>query len=708
MNYIKNINDHNDEYSDDVDTKSKEGVEKFLSKALKRWTLSAKCESARRIAAVDDIRFLIGEQWPQDIVTERSASSRPCLTHNRLPQFVRQVVNELRQNRPSMTASPVQDGDIETAEIMEGIFRHIEYDSDADVAYDTASGCAVKQSYGVFRLITKFEDPKSFHQVIKIESIPNPFSVYSYPYCIRPDYSDSQWCFIIEDMPKEDFKREYPNADMASLEAWKGEGDLVAQWVTEGTVRVAEYYYIIQRKTTIVLLSSGQVFEEKELVDEDGNSRIPKGIYIKQRRDTFIPEVKWCKISATEVLEETDWPGSTIPVVYVIGDEHNINGEVVYESIIRHAKDPQRMLNLWVSSEAEMISLSPKAPWIGVEGQFEGHEDEWRRSNVDNLPYLEYKAVSLNGIPVPAPQRNIYEPPIQAITNARQQCVDDIKATVGMYDASVGAPGNETSGKAILARDTQSSASNFHFKDNTNRAIRRCGQICMELIPFIYDTPRLMRIVTESGDHKQVQINQKFVENGIEKLFDITTGKYDVIIKAGPSYSTKRQEGAAMTMALVDSYPPIMAVAGDLIAKNLDMPGGTEIGNRLYKSLPPALQNSDTDDVPASAKATMTQQSQMIQTLTAEVTKLSTKLEGRMAEIQSKERMSLEHDRMEIIKALIAEKGDANRTVFVEELKHLSQKLDQNHQMAMANQDATEANDATQDMTQSQQPAQGQ
>lgn len=684
-NYINDDNNPED-FSDT--SHGIEDVEEFLEIAQQRFFLAAEAESKRREVALDDLNFLAGQQWDSKIMAERSASGRPCLTINQLPQYVRRITNDLRQNRPSMQASPVhEDADIETADIIQGILRHIQYDSNADIAYDTASKSAVGGGFGYFVVRTKYSDPMSFDQDIKIDRIRNPFTVYFDPACEAADYSDARYAFIVKDMTMDEFKAAYPDADVASLSSWKGEGDQTMQWVSKDTVRVAEYYLIEERSVKIGLLSDGQVFELSKI-----EGKLPKGVFIKQTRTTKIKTVKWYKINAKEILDHTDWLGTEIPIVPILGDELDVNGDVTYESAIRHTKDSQRMYNYWSSAQTEMVGLAPKAQWLMVEGQNEGYMNDWNSSNIDNTPVLYYKN-TIKGAEVGAPVKLVNEPPIQAIAQSRQQCAEDIKSTVGMYDASLGMTKADESGKAVLLRQNQTDTSNLHFSDNVTRAIKRCGRICLEIIPHVYDGPRMMRIVTESGEHDMVQVNKEFIENGITKLYDLTTGKYDIVISAGPSYNTKRQEAAKTSMALVQAVPELMTVVGDIMVKNLDIPYAEEMSDRIKKSLPPALQDNN-DDIPPQAKAMMSQQTQMIQKLTTELNAAVQKIEGKVLEAQSKERIALENNRAGIVEALIAQAGSANQAIFEGELDHISQKLDQSHQAAL--QDAAQAHDESQ------------
>ena len=167
---------------------------------------------------------------------------------------------------------------------------------------------------------------------------------------------------------------------------------------------------------------------------------------------------------------------------------------------------------------------------------------------------------------------------------------DDLKAVTGIHDASLGAPGNETSGRAILMRQREGDVGTFVYIDNLARAIRHAGRILVDLIPHIYDTERTMRILGEDGGETFAVINQAALgPDGPVVLNDLSAGKYDVEVTTGPSFSTKRIEAAESMMAFVQAVPPAAALIGDLIARNMDWPGAEAIAERLRKALPPGI-----------------------------------------------------------------------------------------------------------------------
>ena len=644
------------------------GDEKLLQQARERFKLASDAEESIRREALEDLRFRAGEQWPENIKIDRQNTGRPCLTINRIPQFLRQVTNEIRQNRPSIQVNPVDDqADPETAEILQGIMRHIEVSSDADVAYDTAAEHAATFGFGYLRVITDYVDERSFDQEIRIERIRNPFSIYFDPECQKPDYSDARWAFVVQDVDREEYRALYPDSELSGLADMTTVGDQAPGWINGKSVRIAEYWHIDHEEQELALLPDGSVMPA---------DMVPEGVPVLRTRTVQVPKVYWCKVNGLEVLEKQEWPGRWIPIVPVLGDEVIVNGERQLYGLVRFARDPQRMYNYWATAETEMIALAPKAPFIGAAGQFEGFERQWQSANVRNLPYLEYKPVSHAGVPMGPPQRQVYEPPIQAISHARMQANDDLKATTGIYDASLGARSNEQSGRAILARQREGDVANFHYADNLARSIKHLGKILLDLIPRIYDAPRVMRIIGAEEVERVVQINAPTRDKGVERIYDLSIGEYDVTVSVGPSFSTKRQEAVDSMLQLSQAYPPLMQVAGDLLVKNMDWPGASEIAERLKKLLPPNLQEEQEDQqVPPAVQAQMSQMAQQNEQLSQALNQATDDLRTKRLEIESRERIEAMKAQTELVKIEAQLSSRENIELLKQEIAALKQTI---------------------------------
>ena len=631
-----------------------------LSTARDRLSMAISAYSESREDELDDLRFYAGSpdnqwQWPADVLATRGAvqgqtiNARPCLTINKLPQHVHQITNDQRQNRPSVKVIPVNDdADVEVAEIYNGMIRHIEYISDADVAYDTACENQVAYGEGYIRILSEYCDDDTFDQDLRIARVRNSFSVYMDPLIQDPCGSDAKWCFITEDLSQEEYHRLFPNASPLSTLETLGVGDQnLSQWLNTDTIRIAEYFYIEYDKHTLNLYPGNVTAFEGTPEDKQLRQIYGKP---KKSRQADRKKIKWCKINGYEILEEQEWPGKYIPVVRIIGNEYEVEGRIYISGLVRNAKDAQRMYNYWTSQEAEMLALAPKAPFIGYGGQFEGYETQWKTANTQNWPYLEVNpdVTDGQGAVLPLPQRALPPMAQTGLIQAKMGASEDIKSATGQYNASLGQTSNERSGKAILARQREGDVGTYHYQDNLARGVRHIGRQLVDLIPKYYDTQRIARIIGLDGETKMVKIDPtqaepvRKIQNQegivIDKIYNPAVGKYDVVVATGPGYATKRQEALEAMAQLLQGNPQLWTVAGDLFVKNMDWPGAAEMAKRFAKTIDPKLMG-EAEDNPALQAA-----NQQMQAMAAELDQLHNMLQnvGKSMEAQDMERKDYE------------------------------------------------------------------
>lgn len=557
-----------------------DGKDRF-HRALEAWE-----ENAERFE--EDVRFArMGEQWPAEIRLEREQSARPCLTINRMPAFIRQVVNDARQNKPAIKVKPVDsNADPETADVINGLIRNIEVTSNADVAYDTAVENAVTGGFGYWRVETDYAYDDVFDLDLKITRIANPLTVVPDPASIEADSCDWNEAFISDLYTKAEFEARWKGADKVDFET---DDEYRNDWIEDEMVRVAEWWQRERVKKTILKLSSGEVLDgehyekHKELFDSLGlqvvGEREGEGYKVRQRI-----------MSGAQILEENDWAGRYIPIIPVYGDEVVLDGRRHFFGLIHHAKDAQRQYNYWRTTSTELAALSPRVPFIGPVGAFDTDGARWATANTHNHAYLEYDG------PI-APQRQPFSGVPAGALQEAMNASDDMKSVMGLYDASLGQRSNETSGRAILARQREGDTSTFHFIDNLNRAIRHTGKVIIDLLPHVYNAERIVRVLGEDGTENKVQVNAPYEvqqPNGVvQKLHDLTVGKYDVVCDTGPSFNTRREESATQMLELLRVFPQAAPMLGDLLAKNMDWPGADEIAERMKAMLPPQLQGQD-------------------------------------------------------------------------------------------------------------------
>ncbi len=577
-----------------------------------------------------------GGQWDDADKNARQALKRPCLEVNLLPQFVRQVTNDVRMNTPAINVSPVGGGaDLATAKVQQGLIRNIEYTSGAKEAYCNALEYAVKGGMGFFRLDHDFEALDNDLQQIFIRKVVNPFANWIDPKSIEDDGCDAKLGFSLDSLSEAEFEEMYPGYDPESFDADGQKRD------KDALITVAEYFRIVEDKKKVAYLENGEMVEYAKGMDG-----------VRLVRTLTKKKVYRCKVSGADVLEETIFPGVYIPLIPVYGEVTWIDGKRRVKSLIDDMKDPQRMHNYWASLETQILMMQPIAPVMAEVGQTEDFADDW--NNPGAAMVLRYKGTNSMGEKIPAPQR--LNPPVtpQGVTKARMTSAENMKQTVGMYDDSLGQRSNAVSGVAINNRKVEGEVATFHFGDNLNRSIAHGGRVILSMIPTIYDTSRVVRIMGEEDASEEIGINGQFVA-GQKQAFDLTAGQYDVRVTAGPSFTTKRQEAAQYLQTLIQAQPELVSVAGDILVKNMDFPGSEALADRLRKMVPPNLLSEKEKQANQEEDPEKIELAKKLQEAAEHMATLQAALDDKTA----KEQADVETDRMKV--AIEAQKAQTDK-----------------------------------------------
>lgn len=604
-------------------------------------------ESELRELAVEDLHFAYDEdgQWEADVKELRKG--RPCYTFNKVRGAIRQVVNDMRQSRPGIQVRAVDSsGDPKLAETLSGLVRNIESISNAETAYDTGGEYAVACGVGAWRVTTQYADDDSFEQDIILKRIRNPFTVYFDPAALEYDKRDARYCFVSETMGRDEFNERYPDASVSSFES-EGLGEGLERWYAQDdTVRIAEYWYKKPEQAELALLSDGRVVELTEKIEKVRDELAQMGIRVVRTRTVTKDCVYMEIVSGNEILEGPyKWPGKFIPIVPVYGEEIDIEGEWKYAGLTRWAKDAQRSYNYHRSTMIELIDLQPKTPYLLTPKMIEGQEKIWQNVYRKNLPFLLYKPDP--NAPGGRPTREAAAQIPAAYVQESITASDDIKATTGIYDASLGQRSNETSGRAILARQREGDVATFAFMDNLARSIKYTGEILVDLIPKIYDTERVVRVLGKDGGEEYVTLNQTVMDQKTAQpvvINDITKGKYDVTVTTGPSYTTQRIEAAEQMMNLMQAQPRLAGLLADIFVKSLDMPYSDEIHKRVrLMMIQNGLVEPDENDELPPPKPPSPQEQMAMAGMQGELEKLSAEIEKlRVGNAKEMQKMQIE------------------------------------------------------------------
>lgn len=599
----------------DYDKPAKDGGDSLdLREVRERYEACTEYESEVREAAAEDIKFVNvrGEQWEES--QKKKRGKRPCYEFNLLRQHCRQVTGDQRQARPGIKIRAVEDDDAEGAELRQGIIRNIESQSNADRAYDTAFKYAAEGGFGVWRVVTEYCDDDAWEQDIRIKEVADPFAVWFDPSAVEYDRRDARFAFFEQRIPRDRFKAEYPDAQLIDFDAAQEYGD----WFGDDSVRIAEYWVKKPVTKTLLLLSNGKSVDADEvapILDE----LAAEGVTILKEREVKTHKVCSYIVSGAEVLSGPhEWPGKYIPLVPVYGDLLHLEGRDVYSGIVRHAKDAARLGNYQMTTAMESIAKQPKSPYLVTPQMLEGAgvKQMWERAATEDPLFLPY---------TPDPKapggRPTREPPPDfpvAMVQMSQVCNDLLKGVTGIHDASLGAKSNETSGRAIMARQREGDTANFVYQDNLARSMRYTGEIILDLLPKVYDTERSVRILGEDGGEKFMKVNQAVMDQQTGQqvvVNDLSAGKYDVTVTTGPSFSTQRAEFVELMNTIFQSQPQAFPLFGDLFFKSLDAPQATELAERAKFLLPPPLQQqmAEGKELPPEAMLAMSQAAQAMQ-----------------------------------------------------------------------------------------------
>lgn len=606
----------------------------LCTQAQQRFRLAETFESPWRQRAIEDGNFAAGEQWDASVLRSRQdpRNPRPALTINQTGRFIHQLTNDGQQNRPAIKVRPVDSlSDVDTAKVYDGLIRHICVTSDFDVAQDTAYDHAVRMGRGYWRVCTDYESAWSFQQVIRLERILNPFAVYLDPAGRQhPDYHTADWGFVVGRLPRDVICEKYE----ITAQTWTAWTSLGNHWVSQDEATVADYYYREQLSVELCQLQSGEVRYIPRLRDteadpddeeDDAEARLldviawrmaRQGVFpltqdvarqVTRTRRSALPVIMQCKMVGVDFLEPPMvWPGQYIPIVPVLGEEVMMGEELDYRGIVRDMKDAQRSFNYWTTMAAETVALAPRAPWIATARQIQNHEAMWRTANTTPWSVLVYNKDVDGGVAAAPPQRNAVEPPIQAIGYMIGQAGQALYATSGIQPADLGEASNEKSGRHAQIRKQESELGTSHFRTHFVWAVRHTGRILIDLIPQVYSEPgRILRILGEDNQESSVMMHPQAAQlqeqkapmpAGVDSVYNLGVGMYDLVVDTGPNYLTQRQESAANMIDIAQAIPKAGDVLPDLIVGMQDFPEAEEAARRLKKTVPPELLDDELGD----------------------------------------------------------------------------------------------------------------
>jgi hypothetical protein len=633
---------------DQTDDEPAETPSEIVAEAKKRFKQAEEAYSASRQRAIADTKFVMGDsdnmwQWPEGPLNARTGEKKVCLTVNITAQHCGQIINEIRKNRPTGRVLPSDNmAHSETANILGGLVRQIQTQSQADDAHDCAAEHAVYGGEGFWRLTTEYIDESSMQQRIRIRPCTNPQLVFIDPFCLEMDNSDANWGFVFEDITKEQCKREHPKIDP---ESWGPEAKK-SGWTDKLTVRRAEYYRAIYTKDTAYLMLDGSSVLGSQM-PAGAQEVLVEGVHYVKKRDTQVKTWKWCILLGGHdaPIDETDWAGKYLPIVSVVGKRVNVDGTIITKGQVADLKDPARMVNYAYSETVQTLALQNKIPYMAAAEAIEGHEAIWRAANIENRAYLPFNAFDDEGNALPTPQRQ--PPPVMPAAQIQllQLSTEQLRAASGQQNSNFGIRSEASSGIGIERLKVQGENATFHFPDNLARGLRYEIILLLDLIPKIYDQDQIVTILGIDGKQEKAQIAhglqgayQETGQEDVAHIFNPNVGRYDVTIDTGPAYATQRAEAADRLADLAGRNPAVMQIAGDLVMAAQDFPMAEKLAERFAKTLPPQLQDKKQGepDIPPEVAQKMQQLEQQMQHMGAALEEAHNQLQASKSGEQSK------------------------------------------------------------------------
>lgn len=680
--------------------------EDLIETSLKRFKITAEAESECRRQALEDLKFSIGTgQWDEAVKSNREIEGKPCLTINRAPAFLRQYTGEERQHRPAMMVSPVGGGaDVEVAKIHQGVLRHVEVVSVAEVTYDNSYDMMMRIGWCPWRIKTDYTSEMSFDQEPRIEAIENPFAAYLSP--VRaPDGTDPLWAHVVRDYQKDDYIAEFGDTDLKRLSFPTQQGNAEPSWVTKDGIRVAEYWWCELTAKILCLFDDGTTGLKDEIKKEDRN----RGNIVAER-DTVVRKVHCVKHDAMRVLKRYEYLGRYIPLPEVNGVRLNINGQVYRAGMVRDYRDAQRIYDFMVTRAVEQVDMVSKDPlWVPDDNA--QYAEDYRQLNRKNFSHVFFKAYDTEGRQLPSPQRAGREAPIQAMKEIIQQADYDMKAVIGIYGPSLGEEGGnaQESGFAIMSRQQQSDTGAVAWHDNLNRAIAWQGKILLDLWPKLIPAARVQRIINPDDSVKHAVVfngqnsdpdeaKRLFNEQmGLKKAYDVAAGTYDLTLSTGPMYKAARKEAfAALTQVIATDPQTMLPMVGDIWAKNADFPDADVLAARFKKQLPPQFHDDDSDDAAsklAQAQAQLQALSAQHDQLVQELNRASDTIRTKRLELESRERIAAMNDHTQLVLQQLKSHDEAAQASLLAQLSLIQSRMDALHASMSIEQEAGQAPD---------------
>lgn len=629
------------------------GDKSYMVQARERFSASQAGWKCVREDYRADVRLVSGDpaqQWDPQVKQSRDDDHIPALTFDRIHPDVEKIVNKASKDRNQPKVVPGDGGNKEMADIYEGKMRHLQYASQAEMAYDNAILCSTSGGVGYYRICLDYTSKNGTDQEPTLERILDPLTVYFDPNVQMPHYADAEYCFIRKQYLRDAFKREFGVEPIS----FPFEDRDLKEWGDEKNVWVAEYIWVEKKTRTKLFLWDGSAVYKDEVED------VPPEFIINQR--DIEDRIIHCDIiDGAKALEEKIWPGEWIPIIPVTAPEMVSEGQRRYISAVRYKRDPQMLLNANVSTAAFILGSADHSEFIGYKGQFK--DIKWRDGK--RHKYLEVEPTMINGQPAPLPQRGNYDPHIDTYMQAMLIAADGVKGSSGYVDNVARPSQADISGVAVDRRDAQANLSNLQFEKYLAWSQWHGGRVMLDLLIKTTDTPRVWQVRKEDGTQSTIPVVPHSMRDeqgtypavrGMEDQdpYPIGDGDYGLEVRVGPGYASKLEEEVDVLLDFLKANPAAWQFFGDLVFKKL---GYTDLEERAKLMLPPPIQEAiagEAKGIPPVAQAQIAMLKAQNEQMKAALQEVLQKLQTKQIETQGK----LDLSKLEFIQDMILQSLD--------------------------------------------------
>ncbi|WP_186267811.1 portal protein [Burkholderia gladioli] len=604
--------------------KTKADIEsEVVEESITHFDMAYKSQQEIRLKCLQDRRFVFvdGAQWEDGLRLQ--FDNKPRFEVNKLHMACVRIFNEYRANRISVAFDPTNDdADKQTAEMLEGAYRHDERHSGGQEAYDNAFEEGVAGGMGAWRLRNVYadeDDEDDDTQKIVIEPIYDAdSSVFFSLDGKRYDKSDAGRCWVITSMSRDEYAEKWgepPEDDYGLPSTAQGTSFRKVQkmtefdWYTPDVIYVAEYYVKEEKKKKVLVYrlpgqnKKDRKFDESELTEQDRQDMLDQGYQHIRTRTVKARRVhKWIH-DGSRVLEDCGIiAGPNIPIVPFYGKRAYIDNQERIMSHIRLGKDAQRLFNMQISLLAMISALSPRRKPIFTPEQMRGHAVNWANDNIDDNPFLLINGIDNgNGGLIPAGPIGYTEPPnVPEPLAALMQLTDaSIKELTGNQEAGEQVASNISDALMERVQDKVDMMA-FIYMDNMSKSIQRSGEIWLGMFREIADEDgRKIPTLGEDGKRGVAVLRQpRMVDGASQMVNDPSRGKFQVTVDTGPAFKSRRDKTVRSLVAMLQYVddPQLKQIITSLALTNMDGEGIDDLQEFLRMQLVQMGVVKPTDD----------------------------------------------------------------------------------------------------------------